>query len=228
MIAQCTAGQNSLWIWCRDHQVHHKFSETDADPHNSNRGFFFAHVGWLLRRKHPEVTIRSATLSKWFEKLWSDPVVQIQHKYYFYLYLVFALGPFLIPYFLYGESLFRSFMIIYVLRYMSILHGTWFVNSTAHMFGNRPYDPEIQPRENWWVSYGALGEGYHNYHHTFPSDYKTSEDGSFFNLTKLFIDLMAWMGQAYGLEYVPQYLVDSRKKRIINKKAKQFDHLLEE
>ena len=54
-IFQTAAMQNDIYEWCRDHRVHHKFSETDADPHNSKRGFFFAHVGWLLCKKHPDV-----------------------------------------------------------------------------------------------------------------------------------------------------------------------------
>lgn len=41
--------------WSRDHRVHHKFTDTDADPYNSRRGFFFAHIGWLMCRKHPDV-----------------------------------------------------------------------------------------------------------------------------------------------------------------------------
>lgn len=52
---------------------------------------------------------------------------------------------------------------------------TWLVNSVAHMWGQRPYDAHINPSENWLVSIGAHGEGWHNYHHTFPFDYKTSE-----------------------------------------------------
>ena len=45
--------QNDVYEWSRDHRAHHKFTETHADPHNSRRGFFFSHVGWLLVRKHP-------------------------------------------------------------------------------------------------------------------------------------------------------------------------------
>lgn len=78
MIGQCIAGQNSLYVWCRDHRVHHKFSESDGDPHNTNRGFFFAHVGWLLRKKHPEMIARSRTLD--FSDLIRDPVVKFQHE----------------------------------------------------------------------------------------------------------------------------------------------------
>lgn len=46
MLCFSLAGQNPIYDWVRDHRVHHKFSETKADPHDSNRGFFFAHVGW--------------------------------------------------------------------------------------------------------------------------------------------------------------------------------------
>ena len=77
-IGQTIAGQNCIYIWCRDHRVHHKFSDTDGDPHNTRRGYFFAHVGWLLRKKHPELKIRSKTLD--FSDLLNDPVVRIQKQ----------------------------------------------------------------------------------------------------------------------------------------------------
>lgn len=48
MLANCMATENSIYVWSRDHRVHHKFSETDADPHNAKRGFFFAHVRFLF------------------------------------------------------------------------------------------------------------------------------------------------------------------------------------
>jgi stearoyl-CoA desaturase (delta-9 desaturase) len=58
--------------------VHHKYSETEADPHNATRGFFFAHVGWLLVRKHPAVLEKGAQLD--VSDLMADPVVRIQRK----------------------------------------------------------------------------------------------------------------------------------------------------
>jgi len=65
------------------------------------------------------------------------------------------------------------------------------------MWGDRPYRKNIQARENILVSFGAFGEGFHNYHHTFPNDYATSELGWKFNATKAFIDLMACLGLVY-------------------------------
>merc|ERR1719356_2127475 len=53
MFMNCIANQGSIYDWCRDHRVHHKYSETD--PHNAKRGFFFAHMGWLFVKKHPDV-----------------------------------------------------------------------------------------------------------------------------------------------------------------------------
>jgi stearoyl-CoA desaturase (delta-9 desaturase) len=54
MLMNSIANQGPIYHWARDHRVHHKFSETDADPHNATRGFFFAHMGWLLVKKHPK------------------------------------------------------------------------------------------------------------------------------------------------------------------------------
>ena len=70
--------------------MHHKFSDTDGDPHNTQRGYFFSHVGWLMRKKHPELKIKSKTLD--FSDLLSDPVVRIQKEYE---QLVFFLSSFI-------------------------------------------------------------------------------------------------------------------------------------
>lgn len=72
------AGQNCLFIWCRDHRVHHCFSDTDGDPHNIHRGVFFSHVGWLVMRKHPRVLDSGSRLS--FADLHEDAVVRFQKR----------------------------------------------------------------------------------------------------------------------------------------------------
>merc|ERR1719245_2067127 len=102
---------------------------------------------------------------------------------------------------------------ISVLRYVCVLHFTWLVNSAAHMFGMKPYDKRIGPVENMAVSLVALGEGFHNYHHTFPYDYSTSEWGFRVNLTTGFINLMAKLGQAYKLRTANPLTVAARAAR---------------
>lgn len=65
--------------WSEDHRVHHKFSETDADPHNAKRGFFFSHVGWLLCKKHREYFEKAKTMD--FSDLHEDSILKFQKKY---------------------------------------------------------------------------------------------------------------------------------------------------
>lgn len=78
MIMQTTALQNDIHEWTRDHRVHHKFTETDADPHNAKRGFFFSHIGWLMVRKHKDVLIKGKTVD--LSDLEADPVVMFQKR----------------------------------------------------------------------------------------------------------------------------------------------------
>lgn len=78
MICQTTMLQNDIYEWVRDHRVHHKFTDTDADPHNSRRGFFFSHIGWLMLKKHKDVQVKGKTVD--MSDIESDPVVQWQRK----------------------------------------------------------------------------------------------------------------------------------------------------
>ena len=118
------AVQNSLYDWCRDHRVHHKFSETDADPHNATRGFFFSHIGWLLSKKHPDVIRKGKTVD--LSDLLDDPIVRFQRKYYKLLILIGAVFvPMFVPYLLWSETLFNSFYICVLFRYCYTLN--WFV-----------------------------------------------------------------------------------------------------
>lgn len=70
--------QNDIIEWARDHRVHHKFTDTNADPHNSTRGFFFSHIGWLMCKKHPDVRKFGAKVD--MSDVESDPVCQFQRK----------------------------------------------------------------------------------------------------------------------------------------------------
>jgi len=209
---QTMCGQNDLYEWCRDHRVHHKFSETDADPHNAKRGFFFAHMGWLCLKKHGDVLTKGRTVD--LSDLLEDPVVRFQKKFYIPLTGLCCFGlPAFVPWYFWSEQIDISFMMAGMARYCVSLHFTWLVNSAAHLWGTQPYDKGIGARENHYVSFSALGEGFHNYHHAFPWDYATSELGYKYNMSKMFIDCMAWLGQAYDLKTASKEMVATRKKR---------------
>lgn len=121
MILNCSALQNDIYVWCRDHRMHHKYSETTADPHDSNRGFFFAHMGWLMCKKHPEVIRKGNTID--FTDLLNDPVVRFQRRFYIPLVLLFCfLIPTYVPVIFCGETVWNSLFICGFLRYCYTLH----------------------------------------------------------------------------------------------------------
>jgi stearoyl-CoA desaturase (delta-9 desaturase) len=199
MLCNTIANQGSIYHWARDHRVHHKHSETSKDPHNATRGFFFAHVGWLLTKKHPDVVVAGRELD--FSDLSDDPIVMFQFKAdpWFALYMCYVMPAQVASYF-WGENFWNAFFVAGGLRYCAVLHFTWLVNSAAHLFGDHPYDVLSYPAENPFVSFFAVGEGWHNWHHKYPFDYAASEFGvsSQFNPSKLFIDGMAALGLVWG------------------------------
>ncbi|XP_036675336.3 acyl-CoA Delta(11) desaturase [Drosophila suzukii] len=207
MVCYCVAGQNTLYDWVRDHRVHHKYSETDADPHNANRGFFFSHVGWLMMLKHPEVLRRGRQID--MSDILADPVVRFHQKYFIPLKTFFCfILPTVIPVYFWGESWTLSFVQQCLFRYVSSLNFTWSVNSAAHLWGSRPYDKRIMPSENIYVSLLAMGEGWHNYHHVFPWDYKAAELGNYtVNFTTMVLDAFHKLGWAWNMKQPSKELV---------------------
>ncbi|CAB3398379.1 unnamed protein product [Caenorhabditis bovis] len=196
MILNCIARQNDIIEWARDHRCHHKWTDTDADPHSTNRGMFFAHMGWLLVKKHPQVKEQGAKLD--LSDLYNDPVLVFQRKHYTLLSILFCFVlPAVIPAFLWDESPFIAFYTASLLRYAITLHVTWCINSVSHWIGWQPYDHKISSVDNMWTTVTAVGEGGHNYHHTFPQDYRTSEHAPFLNWTKVLIDTAAALGLVY-------------------------------
>lgn len=212
MICNSVALENSIFEYSRDHRVHHKYTETDADPTNVNRGLFFAHIGWLMCKKHPEVIRKGKAID--CSDLLRDPLVAFQHRYYVPLTGLFCfMIPTLLAQWLCGEPYWTAFFVCGIFRYVTSLHGSWLVNSAAHKWGSKPYDKHIAPVENFLVSAIASGEGFHNYHHAFPWDYSASELGWVCNLTTMFIDAMAKLGLAYDRKTVSKDMLRDRMIR---------------
>ncbi|XP_011499801.1 PREDICTED: acyl-CoA Delta(11) desaturase-like isoform X2 [Ceratosolen solmsi marchali] len=205
-ILYCMAGQTHFYKWIRDHRTHHKFTETAADPHDANRGFFFSHVGWLMMKRHPAVKKYGSKVD--MSDVTADPVIQFFDKYYELIMCTLAFViPTLIPVYIWNESWYISIHAV-IIRYVWLLNATFLVNSFAHMWGNRPYNRDVKPTENASVSFFTLGEGWHNYHHSFPWDYKAAELPSYgLNPSTAFIETMARLGLAYDLKTPSKELI---------------------
>lgn len=197
MLLASMANQGGIYHWSRDHRVHHKESDHAGDPHDSSRGFFYAHMGWLMLRKSTAVKLSGQSID--CSDLLRDPIVWLQYR----------LNPlwdqvwcFVVPGF-YGlwrmGSFWDGLLIFGALRWVLVVHATWCVNSVSHFFGYRPYNNR-PPTENWLTAIVANGEGWHNFHHAFPYDYTTAGQKWWYrlNTSSMVIDCTWLLGQTYA------------------------------
>ncbi|GMS94542.1 hypothetical protein PENTCL1PPCAC_16717, partial [Pristionchus entomophagus] len=219
MLWSTVAFQNDVIEWARDHRCHHKWTDTEADPHNSRRGFWYSHVGWLCAKKSEKIKEMGSKID--LSDLFADPVLSFQRKHYYPLVaLLCFIIPTAIPVYFWGESAFIAFYVAAIFRYAFTLNSTWLINSAAHMFGYKPYDATISPVESAWTNLQAVGEGGHNFHHSFPQDYRASELSHATNWTRAVIDSFAY----FGLIYDRKTVSDESIKKIIEKKGDKSGH----
>lgn len=83
---------------------------------------------------------------------------------------------------------------------MGILQSTFCINSIAHYLGSTPYDDTLSPRDHLLSAVLTMGEGYHNFHHQFPMDYRNAYLWYQWDPTKWFIAICSWVGLARNLK----------------------------
>ena len=159
------AAQNSILQWSSSHRAHHQYVDRDWDPYNIKRGFWWAHILWVFHKHDPPDLEGNAS------DLLKNPIVQWQARWYKVLLIAGGFGlPTLIGA-LFGDAL-AGLLWGGFLRLVVIHHTTFFVNSLAHYVGKPLYNAEVSARDNWAVALLTLGEGYHSFHHRFPSDFR--------------------------------------------------------
>ena len=187
--------QNSILIWASQHRTHHRFvDDVERDPYSAKRGFWFSHMGWILRNyKSGENDFSNA------RDLERDPMVMFQHRYYLPLMLATNVALPLALGWLVGD-MWGVFLLAGLLRLVVNHHFTWFINSLAHMWGAQPYTDENTARDNGWLALITYGEGYHNFHHIFQNDYRNGVKWYQFDPTKWIIAGLARIAPGDRLE----------------------------
>src|SRR5947207_1522638 len=133
--------QNSVFAWCSGHRAHHlHVDDVDRDPYSARRGFWFSHIGWMLRH-YPSGRPDFCNIPD----LRRDPMLAFQHRYYVPLALATNIGLPLIVGILFHD-LWGMFILAGVLRLVWSHHVTFFINSLAHMWGSRPYTEDNSAR----------------------------------------------------------------------------------
>ena len=194
--------QNSALIWCARHRVHHRdVDDNERDPYSIGRGFWFAHVGWMLRDYQSGKVNYDIV-----PDLQNDPIVMWQHRHY----LALAVGSNVVLPLLLGWAvgdLWGVFLLAGLARLVINHHVTFFINSLAHMWGSQPYTDENSARDNWFLALITYGEGYHNFHHKFQADYRNGVRWFALDINKWFISLCAAFGLAGELRRTPQFKI---------------------
>ncbi|XP_075979495.1 acyl-CoA Delta(11) desaturase-like [Anticarsia gemmatalis] len=213
LLCFASAGQNSLVQWVRDHRTHHRYSDTDADPHNANRGLFFSHIGWLMMKKNDEVILRGKQLD--LSDVVNDPIVRYYERHFNLFKFMFCyFFPTIAGVYLWKEDWKCAVAWQCFIRFLSMFHSELTVNSLAHTYGYKPYNKDIIPTENRFVAFCTLGEGWHNYHHAFPFDYKAAEHFDMFNFATKFIRFFEKIGWAYDLREASAEAINSMAQRL--------------
>lgn len=185
--------QNTALKWSSLHRRHHAYCDTDRDPYDARRGFWWSHVGWVFRKGQDDFSN--------VPDLKEDPLVMWQHRNYYVLLAVFA---FLLPIGIcttWGDPL-GGLLVAFGLRLVVQYHSTFAINSIAHMVGHKPYTKRGTPRDSWFTALVTLGEGYHDYHHRFPADYRNGVRWYDFDPTKWWIWALSKVGLAGDLKRI--------------------------
>jgi len=194
------AMQNSALHWAADHRLHHRFTDTDKDPYNAGRGFWWSHMGWIFAKSDEN---RDFSIVADLQK---DKWVRWQHKYAVSIALIVGFGgPALLG--LFFDRVGGFLLWGGLIRVVFVHHSTFLINSWAHMIGTQPYSRSDSSRNSVWLAFFTNGEGYHNFHHRFPSDYRNGIRWYHWDPTKWMIAALKPLGITWKLHRVPDHLI---------------------
>ncbi len=203
--------EGSALEWCTDHRNHHRYADTDRDPYNINKGFWFAHIGWLIRL---DTSTRDYSN---VPDLTADPFLRFQHRYFGILAAVMG---FVVPMAiagLWGDFL-GGLIVAGALRITINHHFTFFINSLCHCVGKQVYTDKQTARDNWITALVTYGEGFHNFHHQFPIDFRNGIRYFHFDPTKWLIYGLSLVGLANNLKRVSDHKILQYRLRLDEKR----------
>lgn len=200
LIFGAAAFENTAIEWTSDHRKHHKHTDHDDDPYDISKGFWHAHIGWILFKLNAEPPIDNV------KDLERDALVRWQHRNYVWVaILVSFVLPTLLGYWWNGATgALGAFLIAGVLRVTAVQHMTFFINSLCHTVGKQPYSTRCSARDSWIMALFTFGEGYHNYHHEFQHDYRNGVKWWQWDPTKWTIWTLEKLGLVWNLRRVPE------------------------
>jgi stearoyl-CoA desaturase (delta-9 desaturase) len=190
--------KGALW-WASNHRDHHRTSDTEQDIHSPKvQGFLWSHFLWFLATDYDETHWdRIEDLSRFPELRWINKYHWIPGTFLGAVLLVFG-G---LPVFIWG----------FIVATVLLWHGTFTINSLAHVFGSRRYETGDHSANNFWLALITLGEGWHNNHHCYMS---SARQGFFWweiDLTYYALKVFERFGLLSNLREPPLQLLESKR-----------------
>jgi stearoyl-CoA desaturase (delta-9 desaturase) len=216
LIFGACAFENSVLHWASDHRRHHKHTDHDEDPYDISKGFFWAHIGWILFKLDAPQPMDNV------KDLRRDALVRFQDR--FYVAIAFFAGlivPAIVGYFTMGGmvGVMAGVLVVGALRVVLVQQSTFFINSLCHCIGEQPYSTRCSARDSWIMALVTYGEGYHNYHHEFQHDFRNGVKAWNFDPTKWSIMLLHKLGLVSDLRRVPTSKIVASEMREAQRKA---------
>ena len=200
--------QNSALKWSSDHRDHHRYVDREWDPYSIRRGGLWAHILWLFYSEPPGRTYDNVP------DLHANRLVRWQFRMNGVIGIVAGLGIPLLVGALFGRPL-GGLLWGGFLRIALIHHTTFLVNSVAHLYGTQPYTRGNSGRDNALLSLITNGEGYHNFHHKFPSDFRNGVRWYQWDPTKWLIAVLRLVGLARDLVRTPETAIEKARLRLL-------------
>ena len=214
VLAQSSAQRGVLW-WAAIHRHHHLHSDTELDVHSPrHHGFFYSHVGWIFARRNDTVDYSTVPdLTRYPELVWLE-----RHPYA--VAIALAVACFL---FAGWPGLVVGFFWSTVLLY----HGTFMINSLAHVHGKQRYLTGDDSRNNWWLALITLGEGWHNNHHAYQRSTRQGFRWWEIDPTYYVLKVLSWFRVVWDLGEPPPDVVRKERRlgrKVVEKAARQIVH----
>ncbi|KDQ17917.1 hypothetical protein BOTBODRAFT_154861 [Botryobasidium botryosum FD-172 SS1] len=214
--------QPSIYKWCYAHRIHHRYTDTDLDPYNARRGLWWSHIGWIFW--HSSVRLGMPINMSDLDK---NPVVMWQQRWYWPLAILMGyVVPILVAGLGWGDWRGGIFYAGF-LRHTLSTQFTLSVNSLAHYLGEMTYDDKHTPRDHWITAILTNGEGYHNFHHQYPMDYRNAIKWHQWDPTKWFIFACEKVGLASHLKRFPENEIQKGALAMQLKKARALSDRLQ-
>ncbi|WP_432992635.1 acyl-CoA desaturase [Dactylosporangium sp. CA-233914] len=168
------AVQGPILHWVADHRRHHAFADKEGDPHSPwlfgtgpvalVRGFWHAHLGWVLDR---DLTNQE----RFVPDLLADRDIRVIHRLFGPLTIVTLAAPAVLGGLISWswQGAVTAFFWAGLVRVTALHHVTWSVNSVCHMIGDRPFTARDRSANFWPLAILSMGESWHNLHHADPT-----------------------------------------------------------